>query len=754
MPQLPVVYLEKIQLLPGTAIRLVLHGGPLRSAVEEALERPDHHLAVFGRRLPGAGEPGPEDLFAVGVQACVEREPPDDGQCRTVLRGLERVRLLGCQGGKADVEVLPAAEGGSEELEALRLELLEVGQRLALLTGRTLGAQELSQCEPLTLAYQLAATFDFDLSRCQPLLEAGSSEEALRLVLTHLSHDHRVKKLQQKLDREARADLDREERRAFLASEMRVIQRELGDDEDEGAELERLRERLEEAELAPSVRREAERQLKALRRLTRSASEYAPTLSHLELILDLPWQRMTQDRHDLARARALLDAGHHGLSEVKERVLEHLAVMQLNPEARAPIVCFTGPPGTGKTSLGRSIAEALGRTFDSLSLGGMHDEGELRGHRRTYVAAMPGRVLTALRRAGARNPVLMLDEIDKLGAPGHQGDPAAALMEILDPRENVAFRDNYLDLPFDLSRVFFITTANNLEGIPRPLQDRMEVISFSGYTVREKLEIARAHLWPLQLREAGLRPEQVELPDESLTWIIDRHTCEAGVRQLERALARMARQLALRIAERGETGPFRLEGDQLRGLLGREPYRPAQARLASPPGVAAGVGWTEAGGDVLYVEAVVLPGPAGLTLTGQLGEVLQESAQTALSLLAARGLGGSRRSRTVHIHVPAGAIRKDGPSAGAPLVVALASALTGRPVRPDTAMTGEITLSGLVLPVGGLRNKALATLRAGLRRLVLPAGNQADLDEIPSEVRDELELVLVADVDALLAAVL
>jgi ATP-dependent Lon protease len=501
------------------------------------------------------------------------------------------------------------------------------------------------------------------------------------------------------------------------------------------------------------VRREGERQLKALRRLTRTASEYAPTLSHLELILDLPWHRVTEDRHDLARARAVLAAGHHGLSEVKERVLEHLAVMQLNPEARAPIVCFSGPPGTGKTSLGRSIAEALGRRFDSLSLGGMHDEGELRGHRRTYVAAMPGRVLTALRRAGARNPVLMLDEIDKLGAPSHQGDPAAALMEILDPRENVAFRDNYLDLPFDLSGVFFITTANNLEAIPRPLQDRLEVISFSAYTLQEKLQIARGHLWPRQLREAGLRPEQVELPDASLEHIIERHTCEAGVRQLERALARLARQLALRIAERGEPGPFSLEGDLLRSLLGREPYRPARARLASPPGVAAGVGWTEAGGDVLYVEAVVLPGPPGLTLTGQLGEVMQESAQTALTVVAARGLG-DRRPKAVHIHVPVGSVRKDGPSAGAPLVAALASTLTGRPVRPDTAMTGEITLSGLLLPVGGIRNKALAAQRAGLRRLVLPAANEPDLEEIPAEVRGELELVLVADVDALLAAVL
>ncbi len=758
MLKLPAICLDKIQLLPGTVLRLVLSEGPLLRAVDTALSGPDHRLAVFARRVAGGSEPGPADLFAIGMQALVEQEPAENGKFCALVRGLERVHLVDLQGGVAEVEALPSLAEGGEGLEALRLELLSMSQRLGLLIGKTLPVATVwANLSPLTLAYQVAVAFDFPLARLQPLLEAPTAEDALRLVLDHVSRDHRIQKLRQKLDREARAELGQAEHRAFLQEELRSIRRELGDD-DEQAEVEALRTRLEAAELGPDVRREAERQLKTLGRLPRSASDYAPTLTHLELLLDLPWQKLTVDRHDLPRARALLEARHHALEEVKTRILEHLAVMKLNPRARSPILCFLGPPGTGKTSLGRQIAEALGRSFEHISLGGMHDEAELRGHRRTYVAALPGRILTALRRAGSRNPVVMLDEIDKLGRAGHEGDPAAALMEILDPSENTAFHDNYLDLPFDLSAVFFITTANTLEGVPRPLLDRLEVIPFEGYTLLEKLEIARLYLLPHQLEEAGLTPDQVVVPDESLRALIQGYTREAGLRQLERTLAKLARQLALRVAEGGETGPFRIEGAFLRELLGRELHRPESARVQPPAGVAAGLSWSESGGDVLYVEAALVPEGAGLTLTGQLGEVMRESGQTAWSLVCSRarelGIGRQVLRRSPHVHVPAGAVRKDGPSAGAALVVALASACTRRPARPDTAMTGEITLAGLILPVGGLKAKLLAAQRAGLRRVILPADNRLEAEELPAEVTGQLELLFVHDVDGLLAAAL
>jgi ATP-dependent Lon protease len=473
----------------------------------------------------------------------------------------------------------------------------------------------------------------------------------------------------------------------------------------------------------------------------------------------LPWKKASTDQLDLARVRQVLDEDHYGIQEVKERIVEHLAVLKLNPSAKAPILCLVGPPGVGKTSLGQSIARAMSRTFERMSLGGVHDESELRGHRRTYIGAMPGRIIQAMRRAGVNNPVLMLDEVDKLGRD-FRGDPAAALLEVLDPAQNHTFRDNYLDLPFDLSQVFFITTANALHPIPQPLLDRMEIIRLPGYSEQEKLEIAVRYLWPRRLKEAGLTAEQVRLDQETLKDIISRYTREAGVRQLEQMLGRVTRKVALKLAEKGpDSAPVTIAREQLSDWLGTERFMPEEARKALPAGVATGLAWTETGGDVLYIETSLLPGGRGLTLTGQLGEVMQESAQAARSYLwshaEALGIDTERFKRNgVHIHVPSGAIPKDGPSAGITMATALASLYLGLPVRQDTAMTGEISLSGLVLPIGGLKEKVLAARRAGITRVILPKANQKDLKEIPEEVRAEMTFVLAETIDDVLPAAL
>jgi ATP-dependent Lon protease len=477
--------------------------------------------------------------------------------------------------------------------------------------------------------------------------------------------------------------------------------------------------------------------------------------TYLEYVLELPWKKSSEDKLDLNEARRILDEDHYGLEDVKERILEFLAVIKLRPDTKSPILCFVGPPGVGKTSLGRSIARSLGRQFERLSLGGVRDEAELRGHRRTYVGAMPGRIVQSIRRAGVNNPVMMLDEIDKLGAD-YRGDPAAALLEILDPQQNNSFRDHYLDLPFDLSRVFFIATANQLGPIPPPLRDRMEVIALAGYSDREKLEIAKRYLVPRQITENGLREGQFSIEDAAVELIASRYTREAGVRQLERNVGRVARKVALKIAQ-GEAESVVITANAIPEYLGPPRFYPEQARKELPAGVATGMAWTEMGGEVLFIEATLLPGGRGMTITGQLGEVMQESARAAQSFLWSHatefGIDPEMfRGYGVHLHVPAGAIPKDGPSAGVTITAALASLLTGRRVRPDTAMTGEITLSGLVFPVGGIKEKVLAAHRAGIRRIIVPARNEADVADVPEDVRKELELVFVNRINEVIDA--
>jgi ATP-dependent Lon protease len=596
----------------------------------------------------------------------------------------------------------------------------------------------------------LATAFSMDLDKQQGLLEAETLTEALKLAVKHVSHEIQVLEMRQKIINEAHSEISKEQRDYMLRRQMKAIQQELGEDDPEKAEVAELRKRLEETDLPEAALKEATRELGRLERLPSQSPERHILRTWIELVLELPWNTATEDALDIARAREILNDDHYGLEDVKERILEHLGVLQRNPDAKAPILCFVGPPGVGKTSLGQSIARALGRKFERMSVGGLHDEAELRGHRRTYIGAMPGRLIQALRRAGSKNPVLMLDEVDKLGRD-FRGDPASALLEVLDPAQNSTFRDNYLDLSFDLSKVMFITTANTLDTLPQPLLDRMEVIRLAGYSEEEKIAIANKYLVPRQLKEAGLKEGEVTFGDAGLLKLIGSYTREAGLRNLERGIGRLARKATLRIAE-GKDERVEMTPERIVELLGPETFLPEESRTNLPPGVATGLAWTPTGGDVLYIEGTLLPKGKGLTLTGQLGEVMQESAKAAQSYLWAHaamyGIDASAFSDYgVHIHVPAGGIPKDGPSAGITAAVAMASLYTGMPVRPDTAMTGEITLTGRVLPIGGVKEKVLAARRAGIRRVILPKANAKDLRDLPDHVREEMEFFLVGSID-------
>jgi ATP-dependent Lon protease len=626
------------------------------------------------------------------------------------------------------------------------------------------GMQEVSmvlsnEADPVALAYRIASLVNLNVVEEQKLLECSSTLDLLRGLYAALSKEIQILQLRDKIASEAQTKISKSQREYILREQLKAIQQELGETDGDESEVAHLKKQVQEADLPDHVRKEVERELARLGKVPSSSPDHQVLRTYLELVLELPWRKASEERLDLSKVRQVLEEDHFGIKEVKERIVEHLAVLKLNPTAKAPILCLVGPPGVGKTSLGQSIARAMGRTFERFSLGGVHDEAELRGHRRTYVGALPGRIIQAVRRAGVNNPVLMLDEVDKMGRD-FRGDPAAALLEILDPAQNHTFRDHYLDLPFDLSKVFFITTANTLDTIGQALLDRMEVIRLQGYSEREKAEIARRYLWPRRLKEAGLEADQAVLSDEVLNLVISRYTREAGVRQLEQMLGRLTRKVALTFADLPEgqdRTPATIRADQLNEWLGSERFMPEEARKTLPPGVATGLAWTPTGGDVLYIETTLLPGSHELSLTGQLGDVMQESARAARSYLwshaESMGLDISRFKRNgVHIHVPSGAIPKDGPSAGITMATALASAYVGRAVRSDTAMTGEISLSGLVLPVGGIKEKMLAAHRAGIRRIVLPKANEKDLKDVPQEVRDELSFVLVERIEDVLPA--
>ena len=767
---LPLVPVKRTVLFPETLVPFTIGRSRSMAAVEAAMNTEEKALLMVTQRDSEKEEPGFDDLFLIGTKAVLKQMgKTSEGHLQVLAQGIERMVLLKLEQSEPHMIVrarrLPITIESDSELEALHRELLNlIGQLPELLT--TQGVTELvsvlrAEKDPLLVAYRLVSLLNLNVDRLQGLLEQSDPKEVLRKVYGALAHELHILKLRHEIASQAQAEIGKSQREYFLRQQLKEIQQELGELESEAldGDVGELKTRIEEADLPEIVLKEATRELKRLVKLPPASPDHQVIRSYLELVLELPWNTVTEDHLDLTHVRSILDEDHYGIQDVKERILEHLAVLKLNPAAKSPILCLVGPPGVGKTSLGQSIARALERKFERLSLGGLHDEAELRGHRRTYVGAMPGRLIQALRRAGAKNPILMLDEVDKVGQD-FRGDPASALLEILDPEQNHTFRDNYLDLPFDLSKVMFITTANSLENISRPLMDRMEIIRLAGYSHQEKLEIANRYLWPRRLEEAGLQDKPLTLEEDVIPHIIKRYTREAGVRQLEQMLGKLTRKVALRLADTLQDEPdtaLTIQQAELSDWLGIEKYMPEEARKTLPVGVATGLAWTEAGGDVLYVESSLLPGGSDLTITGQLGEVMQESAQAARSYLWSRaesfGLDIATFKRNgMHIHVPEGAIPKDGPSAGVTMASAMASLLLRIPVRKDTAMTGEISLSGLVLPVGGIKEKLLAAHRMGLRRIMLPKANEKDLPDVPEAVRSELSLIFVETIEEALEA--
>ncbi len=761
---LPVLPLKNTVVYPELVIPLAV-GRPKSLAAVKAAVDAGQPLLTIAQRDGTLEDPDRHELHDVGTLVSVKRVERREGGAQVIVQGVQRVKVLEAEPDtdeylKISYELLPKlavvdTDPDAARIDALVRENLALGRRIAQIFDAENGPQMFQQligtiADPVIQMYRMASLANLDVEREQEVLSAPTTLALMEKLHEILLHETTVNEVRREIAEQAKHDIDKQQREHLLRQQKRAIEQALGEDASASEEVAELKEQLTKANLPETVQKEVDRELKRLGRMSENAADYQVARSYLELIAELPWNDRTDDTLDLNHAKTVLDEDHYGLEDVKDRILESLAVMQLNAGAKAPIICLVGPPGVGKTSLGQSIARAMGRKFERLSLGGLHDEAELRGHRRTYIGAMPGRVLQAIRRAGVSNPLLMLDEIDKLGRD-FRGDPAAALMEILDPAQNKEFRDNYLNLPFDLSKVFFITTANTLEGIPRPLLDRMEVMELTGYSDMEKREIARRYLIPRQQVETGLKREQLDIPEDALNTIIRRYTREAGVRELERTIGRLARKRARQVLESKITAEEPLApitDASLKELLGAMRYQSDKSRESQPAGVAAGLAWTEAGGDVLYIEAVLTHKDEKVTLTGQLGSVMQESAKAARSYIwsAAEALGISRKcieKRGVHIHVPAGAVPKDGPSAGITMATALASAYSGRPIESGIAMTGELTLSGLVLPVGGIKEKVLAAHRAGLRHIVLPKDNEADLEKLPDSVRKDLKITLV-----------
>ena len=766
--EIAILPLQNTTLFPETVVPLAVGRERSVRAVESALSTEEKLIGCITTKTENVtgDEAKFEDLYKIGTIVNIKRMMRNDGVMQLIVQGTDRFEVVEWIEEqpyiKAKIQVLPELRRvDEEEIEALKRNIQGlIQQALALLPNvpPEIRMAVMTQTDPVQISYFLASVLDLGVETEQKMLESSTVDGLLTLTHAALSRELEIMQIRSKIATEAQTEMDKSQRDYVLRQQLKAIQKELGEDETgEKAEAGQLRERLETADLPEDVRKEAERELKRMEALPQSAPDFHVIRTYLEYILDLPWRKSSEEKLDLNEARKVLDEDHYGLEDIKERILESLAVVKLRPDSKSPIILFVGPPGVGKTSLGRSIARSLGREFERLSLGGMRDEAELRGHRRTYIGAMPGRIIQALRRVGVNNPVMMLDEIDKLGSD-FRGDPASALLEILDPAQNNTFRDNYLDLPFDLSKVFFIATANSLGPIPAPLRDRMEIIQLAGYSDREKLNIAKQYLVSRQIKENGLTEEQLTISDDAINLLTSRYTREAGVRQLERTIGNLARKVALKVAQ-GSTDRVAIEAKDIKEYLGAPRFYPEEARKELPAGVATGMAWTEMGGEVLFIEATLLPGSGGLTLTGQLGEVMKESAQAARSYLwshaSAFGIDPELiKQNGVHVHVPAGAIPKDGPSAGVTMASALASLYTGRKVRTDTSMTGEITLSGQVFPVGGIKEKVLAAHRAGIRRIILPAQNEPDTEDIPEDVRAELEIIPAKLVSEVLDAAL
>ncbi|HEX9675275.1 MAG TPA: endopeptidase La [Anaerolineales bacterium] len=781
--ELPILPLRGVVVYPHTSVPLTI-GQPRSIKLVDDVAAGDRLIGLVASRDPELELPGPAELYEYGTVAAIQRlfRVPD-GTIRLIAQGLARFKLGSFTANdpylRAHIDPLPEVTETGVEIEAQMRAALDQFQKVADLSPslpKEIVAGVLLMDDPLQVVYTIANYQRMDLDVAQGILEHSSTLEKLKVLNGLLSREIEILSLGQQIQDEARGEIEKVQREYFLREQLKAIQRELGEVDEQAADVQEFRRRLEEADLPEEAEKQTRRELDRLARLPTAAAEYGVIRTYLDWLLSLPWSKENTDNLDLENARKVLDEDHYGLGDVKQRILEYLAVRklklerkdddqqrlpadQIRQEREGAILCFVGPPGVGKTSLGRSIARATGRDFIRISLGGVHDEAEIRGHRRTYIGAMPGRILQALRRVESRNPVFMMDEVDKLGRD-FRGDPASALLEVLDPEQNREFRDHYLEVAYDLSKVMFITTANWLETIPPPLLDRMEIIRLSGYTEGEKLIIARDYLIPRQIRENSLRPAEFLLKDEALQEIIRSYTREAGVRSLEREIGRACRKVATQIAE-GKAKKVTVRAEDVSGLLGKPRFFGLEevAERTRIPGVAAGLAWTPTGGDVLFIEATAMPGGKDFRLTGSLGEVMRESAQAALSYV--RSVSSQLnipddywKQHDIHLHIPAGSQPKDGPSAGITMASALASLATGRPVRGQLAMTGEITLRGKVLPIGGVKEKVLAAHRAALKRVILPERNKADLEDVPEEVQQAMDFVFVDTMEDVLRAAL
>ncbi|WP_394838277.1 endopeptidase La [Pendulispora rubella] len=763
---LPVLPIRNAVLFPGAVAPFDVGREKSVALVEDVDNLPSPVIAIFAQRDPSTDDPGQDDLHTVGCAARVLKAlKHSSGNYSLILQGLSRIRLEDVAQSspylKAKVRRLDETGLDDDEAEALSMSLRDIAKQVIQLMPelpREAGSLIDSIQAPGALADLVAANLDAPVEEKAQLLETVDVKERIRKVLRLLTRQLEILKMRERINSQIKEEMGKNQREYVLRQQLKAIKEELGEDDGDQGDLDGLEDRIAKANLPSEAEQVAKKQIKRLRNMQVGSAEYTVVRTYLDWILDLPWHNQTPDNMDISAVRKVLDEDHYGLEKVKKRILEYLAVRKLKKDKKGPILCLIGPPGVGKTSLGRSIARSLGRKFHRISLGGVHDEAAIRGHRRTYVGALPGQIIQGMKKAGTINPIFMMDEVDKIGHD-FRGDPAAALLEVLDPEQNNTFADHYLEIPYDLSNVMFVATANIADPIPAPLRDRMEILEIPGYTRREKLAIARQHLIPKQIEDHGITPQQLEITDPAVEIIIDNYTREAGVRTLERQIASVIRGVAVKIAE-GDNTPRKIETeDHLREFLGPQRYTSEVAERTEEAGVATGLAWTSVGGEILFIEATRMFGSAKLQLTGQLGEVMKESAQAALSYVRSNSerFGISKdflEKSDIHIHIPAGAMPKDGPSAGVTMFTALVSMLTGVRVRHDVAMTGEITLRGRVLPIGGLKEKVLAAHRAGIKRVIVPERNKADLDEVPAEVKDSLEFVFVKKMEEVLDAAL
>jgi ATP-dependent Lon protease len=764
--ELPVLPIRNAVLFPGAVAPFDVGREKSVALVEDVDNLSAPVIAIFAQRDPSTDDPGKDDLHHVGCAARVLKAlKHSSGNYSLILQGLTRIRLDEITQTapylKAKVSRLPEQNATDDEAEALSMSLRDIAKQVIQLMPelpREAGSLIDSIQAPGALADLVAGNLDAPVDEKAALLETSDVKERIRKVLKLLTRQLEILKMRERINSQIKEEMGKNQREYVLRQQLKAIKEELGEDEGDQGDLDGLEERIAKANLPQEAEQVAKKQLKRLRNMQVGSAEYTVVRTYLDWILDLPWHLQTPDNMDIGAVRKVLDEDHYGLEKVKKRILEYLAVRKLKKDKKGPILCLIGPPGVGKTSLGRSIARSLGRKFVRISLGGVHDEAAIRGHRRTYVGALPGQIIQGMKKAGTINPVFMMDEVDKIGHD-FRGDPAAALLEVLDPEQNNTFADHYLEIPYDLSNVMFVATANIADPIPAPLRDRMEILEIPGYTRREKLAIARRHLIPKQLEEHGITKEQLDITDTAVDLVIDTYTREAGVRTLERQIAGIIRGVAVKIAE-GDMTPRKIElEDQVRDFLGPQKFTSEVAERTEEPGVATGLAWTSVGGEILFIEATRMFGTGKLQLTGQLGDVMKESAQAALSYVRtnAERYGISKdflEKSDIHIHIPAGGMPKDGPSAGVTMFTALVSMLTGIRVRHDVAMTGEITLRGRVLPIGGLKEKVLAAHRAGIKRVLVPERNKADLDEVPAEVKGELEFLFVSKMDQVLEGAL